>query len=129
MTARAQRGGGERAGAVAAPAAAYPFILGGVSSPAVATVQHLPGRGCLPCFDRSVWRPKQPACVVRWLVATAVQARTVRWPFPEVKPIPSRVPDVRGSRASTGPCALSNLFKLPEAHTMEKTSPASRAHG
>lgn len=123
MNARAQHGGGERAGAVAAPAAAYSFILGGVSSPAVATSEHLSGRGCLPCFDRSVWRPKQPACVVRWLFATAVPARIVRWPFPEVKPSPSWVLDVRGSRASTDPCALPNLFKLPEVPTMEKPAP------
>lgn len=50
-------------------------------------------------------KPKQPAAVVRWLVATAVLARTDRRRFPEVKPSATQVPAVRGSRASTGPSA------------------------
>ena len=58
----------------------------------------------------SACKPKQPAYGVRWLVATAALARTVRWPFPEVKACTPQLPAVRGSRASTdasNPLALS----------------------
>ncbi len=122
MIARAQRGGGERASEVAAPVAVQSFVLGGVCIPAVATRKHLSGVGLCPA--RSSCKPEQPAHFVRWLVATAAWARTDRWPFPDVKPSLFRVPDVRGSRASTDSCVRPNLFKLPEVPTMEKPAPA-----
>ena len=57
-------------------------------------------------------KPNQPALVVRWLVATAALARTVRWPFPGVsvripKPFPEGAPSARSTDASIE-LALSN---------------------
>jgi hypothetical protein len=67
-------------------------------------------------------KPKQLAHVARWLVATAALARTVRWPFPEVKPSPFQVPDVRGSRASTDPSTPPDLLNPPKGLSMVKTA-------
>jgi hypothetical protein len=62
-------------------------------------------------------KPNQPAYAVRWLVATAALARTVRWPFPEVKPRIPPVSAVRGSRAGTDP-----RKPQPKGVRMEKTA-------
>jgi hypothetical protein len=70
-------------------------------------------------------RPKQPAHVVRWLVATAGMARTDRWPVPEVKPRLPQGPDVRGSRASTDPRTPPDLFNPAKGLSMAKTASAS----
>jgi hypothetical protein len=70
-------------------------------------------------------KPKQPAHVVRWLVATAGMARTDRRPTPEVKARTALLPAARGSRASTDPKTPPNLLNQPKGLSMAKTASAS----
>jgi hypothetical protein len=69
-------------------------------------------------------KPKQPAHVVRWLVATAGMARTDRRPTPEVKARTALLPAARGSRASTDLKTPLNLFNPPKGISMAKTARA-----
>lgn len=73
----------------------------------------------------SACKPKQPAHVARWLVATAERARTVRWPIPEVKPCTAQLPAARGSRASTDPNTPPNLLNQPKGLSMAKIARVS----
>lgn len=75
-------------------------------------------------------KPNPPAYVVRWLVATAVLARTVRWPFPEVKPRLSPVliedaPSVRSTGFGTPPDLLNPSKGLSMAKTTRASSQTS----